>query len=43
MYAIRSYYEQTYLMSEERYLIALRDYYLQLVALEKFLDRDLVY
>ncbi|MCK3683784.1 TolC family protein [Maribellus sp. YY47] len=35
--------QQTYLMSEERYLIALRDYYLQLVALEKFLDRDLVY
>lgn len=35
--------QQIYLGSEQRYLIALRDYYLQLVALEKFLDKDLVY
>ncbi len=35
--------QQLYLASEERYLAALRDYYLQLVALEKFLQEDLVY
>jgi cobalt-zinc-cadmium efflux system outer membrane protein len=35
--------QQTYLSSEQRYLIALRDYYLQLVALEKYLEDDLVY
>jgi cobalt-zinc-cadmium efflux system outer membrane protein len=35
--------QQTYLMSEQRYLVALRDYYLQLIALEKFLEDDLVY
>ncbi|MBT6007009.1 MAG: TolC family protein [Prolixibacteraceae bacterium] len=35
--------QQTYLASEQRYLAALREYYLQLVALEKFLDKDLVY
>jgi len=35
--------QQTYLSSEERYLAALRDYYLQLVTLEKYLDKDLVY
>jgi cobalt-zinc-cadmium efflux system outer membrane protein len=35
--------QQTYLSSEERYLTALRDYYLQLVALEVFLEKDLVY
>ena len=35
--------QQTYLMSEEGYLQALRDYYLQLVTLEKYLDQDLVY
>ncbi len=35
--------QQTYLASEERYLTALRDYYLQLVLLEKFLEQDLVY
>lgn len=35
--------QQTYLTSEQRYLSALRDYYLQLVALEIYLDRDLVY
>lgn len=35
--------QQTYLGSEQRYLVALRDYYLQLVALEKYLDKDLVY
>ena len=35
--------QQTYLASEQRYLSALRDYYLQLVALEIYLDRELVY
>ncbi|MCY1721094.1 TolC family protein [Prolixibacteraceae bacterium Z1-6] len=35
--------QQTYLTSEQRYLTALRDYYLQLVALEVFLEKDLVY
>lgn len=35
--------QQTYLASEQRYLVALRDYYLQLVALEIYLDKDLVY
>lgn len=35
--------QQTYLTSEARYLSALRDYYLQLVALEKYLEEDLVY
>lgn len=35
--------QQTYLTSEERYLAALRDYFLQLVTLEKYLEEDLVY
>lgn len=35
--------QQTFLSSEQRYLIALRDYYLQLVALEIYIDKDLVY
>ncbi len=35
--------QQTYLASEQRYLQALRDYYLQLAALEKYLEEDLVY
>jgi len=35
--------QQTFLTSEQRYLSALRDYYLQLVILEKYLDEDLVY
>lgn len=35
--------QQTYLASEQRYLTALRDYYLQLVALEKYLGEDLVH
>lgn len=35
--------QQTYLDSELRYLTALRDYYLQLVALEKYLGQELVY
>ncbi len=35
--------QQTYLATEQRYLSALRDYYLQLVALEIYLDKDLVY
>lgn len=35
--------QQTYLSSEESYLQALREYYLQLVALERYLEEDLVY
>lgn len=35
--------QQLYLGSQKQYLTALRDYYLQLVTLEKFLDQDLVY
>ncbi len=35
--------QQTYINSEQRYLNALRDYFLQLVALEKYMDTDLVY
>lgn len=35
--------QQTYLISEQRFLSSLRDYYLQLAILEKFLDKDLVY
>jgi cobalt-zinc-cadmium efflux system outer membrane protein len=35
--------QQTYLDSELRYLTALRDYYLQLVSLEKYLGQELVY
>lgn len=35
--------QQTYLSSEESYLAALRDYYVQLVMLEKYLGEDLVY
>jgi cobalt-zinc-cadmium efflux system outer membrane protein len=35
--------QQTYLASEQRYLESLRDYYLQLVALEKYLGEELVY
>lgn len=35
--------QQIYLSSEQRYLSALRDYYLQLVSLEKYLEKDLVY
>jgi cobalt-zinc-cadmium efflux system outer membrane protein len=35
--------QQTYLASEQRYLESLRDYYLQLVALEKYLGQELVY
>ena len=35
--------QQTYLASEQRYLAALREYYLQLVALEKYLDKELVF
>jgi outer membrane protein, heavy metal efflux system len=35
--------QQTYLNSEQRYLSALRDYYLQLVSLEKYLGNELVY
>ena len=35
--------QQTYLSNELRYLTALRDYYLQLVSLEKYLDQELVY
>lgn len=35
--------QQTYLASEQRYLSALRDYYLQLAALEIYIDKDLIY
>ncbi|SHF09134.1 outer membrane protein, cobalt-zinc-cadmium efflux system [Mariniphaga anaerophila] len=35
--------QQTFLDSELRYLTALRDYYLQLVSLEKYLGQELVY
>ncbi|MGM0667195.1 MAG: TolC family protein [Bacteroidota bacterium] len=35
--------QQTYIDSDRRYLEALRDYFLQLVALEKYMDTDLVY
>jgi len=35
--------QQIYLASEQRYLVALRDYYLQLAALEVYLEEDLVY
>lgn len=35
--------QQTFIASEQRYLSALRDYYLQLVALEIYLEEDLVY
>lgn len=35
--------QQTYLNSEQRYLSALRDYYLQLVSLEKYIGEELVY
>jgi len=35
--------QQTYIDSEQRYLGALRDYFLQLVALEKYMNKDLVY
>jgi outer membrane protein, heavy metal efflux system len=34
--------QHTFLNSEQRYLTALRDYYLQLVVLEKYLENDLV-
>ena len=35
--------QHTYLNSEQSYLQALRDYYLQLVTLEKYLEKELVY
>lgn len=35
--------QQTFISGEQRYLAAVRDYYLQLIALEKFLEEDLVY
>lgn len=35
--------QQTYLINQKRYLSSLRDYYLQLVQLEKFLNQELVY
>ena len=35
--------QQIYLNSQQRYLTALRDYYIQLIELEKFLDKELVY
>jgi len=35
--------QQIYLSSQQRYLSALRDFYIQLVELERFLDLELVY
>jgi cobalt-zinc-cadmium efflux system outer membrane protein len=35
--------QQIYLNSQQRYLSALRDYYIQLVELERFLNLELVY
>jgi len=35
--------QQIFITGEQRYLAAVRDYYLQLIALEKFLEKDLVY
>ena len=35
--------QQIYLNSQQRYLLALRDFYIQLVELEKFLGKELVY
>ena len=35
--------QQIYLNSQQRYLSALRDFYIQLIELEKFLDKELVY
>ncbi|MFY9153892.1 MAG: TolC family protein [Prolixibacteraceae bacterium] len=35
--------QQIYLNSQQRYLLALRDFYIQLIELEKFLDKELVY
>jgi cobalt-zinc-cadmium efflux system outer membrane protein len=35
--------QQIYLSSQQRYLAALRDYYIQLVELERFLNLELVY
>ncbi len=35
--------QQIFLNSQERYLSALRDFYIQLVELEKFFNKDLVY
>ncbi len=35
--------QQIYIKSEQRYITALRDYYLQLVALEQYLEQDLIY
>jgi cobalt-zinc-cadmium efflux system outer membrane protein len=35
--------QQIYLNSQQRYLAALRDYYIRLVELERFLDLELVY
>jgi cobalt-zinc-cadmium efflux system outer membrane protein len=37
------YSQQVYLNSQQRYLAALRDFYIQLVELERFLDLELVY
>lgn len=35
--------QQIYLNSQQRYLLALRDFYIQLVELEKYLGKELVY
>lgn len=35
--------QQNFLLNQKNYLVALRDYYLQLAQLEKFLNKELVY
>ena len=35
--------QRTFLTSQERYYVALRDYYIQLIELEKFLDHEIVF
>ena len=35
--------QHTYIKSEQRYITALRDFYLQLASLEQFLNQDLIY
>jgi cobalt-zinc-cadmium efflux system outer membrane protein len=35
--------QQTFLVTEQRYFEALRDYYIELIELEQFLQRDLVF
>jgi cobalt-zinc-cadmium efflux system outer membrane protein len=35
--------QQTYLTSEQRFLSSLRDYYIQLATLEKYIEKELVF